>query len=348
MWSDEQRRFVRDHNWDRSSREVLLDFLSLPPRDVVGAVRQQLSEAIEARDLELVDDILGVMWSFEIDMRSYLDLVARLFGENWHRHRIHEWLVRELQDMADPSTVPILRAAIALKPAIGWEGDFTSNRVFFKRCSHALRAIDTAESLALIEECSYSKNDALRHEALYRLLKIERGAAKPLANAGGGVGPEAAEREIHERLSDLVFAAAATRGVENLRLMHSLIVEACLLFSARCGYDVYSELLAIVEAPGASFADVAHRERWFASLYLFLSVNIRCPLKLPENWDDLQEDLPHDIRYMLHGAGAGATTVRDLFLRAGANVEQRALPLVYRQNAHVLNQGYIVADGIDQ
>lgn len=349
MWSEEQRRFLKGHNWDINAREALIDVLSLPPEDVIGAVRRQFSEAIEVRDLDLVNDVLGVLWSFEVDMGVYLDLVARLFGENWHRHQmVHEWLIRQLQDRADPSTVPILRDAIALKPAVGWEGDYTSDRAFFQRCSHALRAIDTPESLALIEECSYSKNEALRDEALYRLLKIEHGEERLLADPGEGSVPGAGDREIQKRLRDLVYSMSETGGVENVRLVHSLIVEACLLYSARCGYDVYSELLRLVEAPVISFFDIVHGERWFLRLYLFLSVNIRRPIMSPGNRDGLLSTPFYEIEAMLRHAGASARVVHDLFQRAVTKVEQHTLPPIYRRNAHVVNEGYAIADSVDQ
>ena len=351
MWNDEQLQSILDFSSEKNSREELRKSLSLTPENIVQELRENLSAAIDAWDLERVSDVRWAAFILEVDMRSYVDLVARLFGADIHRHWVHEELVRALQDLADPAGIPILREAIALKPKIGWEDDYVESRSFFQRCSHALRAIDTPESLALIEECSYSNNSPLRDEALYRLLKIESGAEKPLANAGEGTAhgtPDAAKHEIKKSLWDLVYVLSETRGLENLRLVHSLIIEACLLYSARCGYDVYSELLAVVEAPGSSFADVAYRERWFARLYLFLSVNSRHPIKPPEDRDNLQETPFYEICAMLFHSGAESAEVYSVFQRTVANVKHRALPAIYLQNAHVLNEGYVIADGIER
>lgn len=352
MWNEEQRKSVWDYARKKASREEMLKALSIPPDDVVSVVYQQLSDAIDTRDGELISDVRWIAQFLQVDMRSYLDLVERLFGEDWHRQQVHEEFIHALQVLADPSTVPLLRMAIALKPKVGWEGDYTTDRNFFQRCSHALNDIDTSESLALIEECSHANDEALRDEALYRLIKIHSGEAKPLIDARDGISPalpDAVERKIQrESYYDIRDAFGESRGVESVKLAHSLIVEACMLYSAACGYDVYSELIAAIDAPKASFANIVDRERWFVRLYLFLSVNIRFPIKSKDNLKDTREYLPYNMYYMLRDHGAEAKPAYNVFRRAMVNVEEHALPSVYWHNEHTLKASYRIANDIER
>lgn len=93
-------------------------------------------------------------------------------------HDKHEDIIGYLQNYPDPASVPYLKSAIALKPALAYL-DYDDYGAYYKKCLWALQAIGTEEALAVIRECASSNDQALRTQALHRLDRIaqKRGTA---------------------------------------------------------------------------------------------------------------------------------------------------------------------------
>jgi hypothetical protein len=91
-------------------------------------------------------------------------------------HDGHEDIVSELQKCADPYAIPFLRQAIDNKPLLAYL-DYDDYGAFYKRCLWALRAIDTPESIAVIEAFAQSEIPELREQAEYRLSRIRNPGA---------------------------------------------------------------------------------------------------------------------------------------------------------------------------
>lgn len=89
-------------------------------------------------------------------------------------HEDHESIVRYLQQHSENESVPYLRKAIQLKPALKYM-DYDDYGSFYKKCLWALQDIATPDALAVIAECAKSDDPALREQAQYRLQKIADG-----------------------------------------------------------------------------------------------------------------------------------------------------------------------------
>jgi hypothetical protein len=89
---------------------------------------------------------------------------------------MHEDIIRLLQLQRDPYSIPFLRKAVLLKPSLEYLAydDYGS---YYKKCFWALRAIDTPEAIAAIEEFANCDDPVIRNEALYRLSQIRGDAA---------------------------------------------------------------------------------------------------------------------------------------------------------------------------
>jgi HEAT repeat protein len=91
-------------------------------------------------------------------------------------HMMHEDIIHFLQQQKDPYAIPFLRQAVLLKPCLDYLSydDYGS---YYKKCFWALRAIDTPEAIAVIQEFSKSDDPIIRNEASYRLSRIRGDAA---------------------------------------------------------------------------------------------------------------------------------------------------------------------------
>jgi hypothetical protein len=103
--------------------------------------------------------------------QQVIEWCARLLHED---HIDHEEIIRDLQDAADPHSIPSIRQAVLLKPRLKYLAydDYGS---YYKKCFWALRAIGTPEAIAVIQEFTTSEDAAAREQALYRLDQIKLG-----------------------------------------------------------------------------------------------------------------------------------------------------------------------------
>ena len=169
MWTSEQQNAITHYVIGKISRDQLLTALSLELSQVPGEFRRQLRLAIDNRDSDLAEVALLVASGFEIPAATYTDLTCLLLVEDWHNQ--HENLIGNMQEAAEPQTVPIISKAIDLKPRLEYL-DYDDYGSYYKKCLWALQAIGTPEAIAVIEDCSRSQDTALQEQAAYRLSKI--------------------------------------------------------------------------------------------------------------------------------------------------------------------------------
>jgi hypothetical protein len=96
-------------------------------------------------------------------------------AQKWNRlidpnHLDHEEIIRYLQDHPDSGSVPYLKEAILLKPALEYL-EYDDYGAYYKKCLWALQEIGTPEAVRLIRECAVSDIPELKGEAIYRLSK---------------------------------------------------------------------------------------------------------------------------------------------------------------------------------
>ena len=77
-----------------------------------------------------------------------------------------------LQDCRDPSSVPILKKAILLKPRLEYL-EYDDYGSYYKKCLWALQDIGTDEAILVIRDFANSEDSALKEHAEYRLSKIK-------------------------------------------------------------------------------------------------------------------------------------------------------------------------------
>jgi hypothetical protein len=87
------------------------------------------------------------------------------------KHMLHEEIVWRLQQRKDPYAIPFLRQAVLLKPQLE-HLSYDDYGAYYKKCFWALRAIGTAEAIAVIEEFAESSDAVVREQAKYRLFRI--------------------------------------------------------------------------------------------------------------------------------------------------------------------------------
>jgi HEAT repeat protein len=118
----------------------------------------------------LVEAALLLAYTIKVPEDTYTDLGCQLLGEDWHTQ--HENLIGNLQEIADPQTIPAIKRAIDLKTSLLYL-EYDDYGSYYKKCLWALQAIGTPEAISAIEDCTYSRDSLLRDQALHRLSKIK-------------------------------------------------------------------------------------------------------------------------------------------------------------------------------
>ncbi len=90
-------------------------------------------------------------------------------------HRSHQRILRELQRLRDPSSVPVLRAALT-DGFDRYAYTCSEDGVIAKWFSWALAEIGSAEAIAVLDDFARSENPEIREEMKYRLAKLSKRA----------------------------------------------------------------------------------------------------------------------------------------------------------------------------
>lgn len=147
---------IRRHEAVARFPKVLLDDGAFIESEVEAAIEAGMPDALDEAVL-----LLGLG-----EPAPYLALKNRLLVTPGHR--FHQMLAKDLQDLADPSTVPFVRRALEM----GFDHlayTASDDGVIAKWYSWLLAAIGTPEALELIAEYADSGNAEVAAEMRYRL-----------------------------------------------------------------------------------------------------------------------------------------------------------------------------------
>jgi hypothetical protein len=131
---------------------------------LVTALRQAILAADADRIYMLIDVALKLP---DTEKATLLNEVLVIRG-----HRRHQEIVRHLQLLASPSSVPFLRQMLDEGIAHMVECSNSESGVVAKWFSHALFSIGTPEAIEVIRQFSAHSDEAVRQEMLYRLSKL--------------------------------------------------------------------------------------------------------------------------------------------------------------------------------
>lgn len=149
--------------------------------------------------------------------------------------------------------------------------------------------------------------------------------------------------DITEKLRELVLEISDTRGVENVRIVHSVLVECCHYLSKQIGQDILPQMMALIEAP-------YDENNWEGRTFIYkmiaykLRTNIFYEIDGPDSLLIMQEELPGGIDEILSMDGLTEWERYDIFSRGVQNVDINRLPKIYQRNAHVIHEGYAIQE----
>jgi hypothetical protein len=128
----------------------------------------EMAVAIEKDDWEASYDLVCLTQTID-DPEVRADVLNQLLVMPGHKH--HQAVTMEIQQLRSPLSVPYIRQILA-------EGfqmfQYTCSEVgvIAKWFSHALASINTAESIAVIEEYAHANNPEIAEEMAYRLTRL--------------------------------------------------------------------------------------------------------------------------------------------------------------------------------
>lgn len=128
----------------------------------------EFNKAIAADDQRLAYSFIDVV--LHSDDQNTVPLLHEMLLVRGHRH--HQEIVRMIQLIGDPASVPYLRKAFdeSVEHMIEYNG--SGSGVVAKWFSHAFRNIGTPEAIAAIQEYAQHPDPEIRDEMLYRLARI--------------------------------------------------------------------------------------------------------------------------------------------------------------------------------
>ena len=131
---------------------------------VLTELRTAIANGDDHRVYLLVDVALALNNDGRVDLLNEMLLIKG--------HRRHQEIVKEIQSLASPSSIPYLRRAF--EEHLDYMADYncSGTGVVAKWFSHALFCIGTHEALELLRAWSKHADSEVRDEMLYRLSKL--------------------------------------------------------------------------------------------------------------------------------------------------------------------------------
>ncbi|TDR42997.1 hypothetical protein DFR29_1071 [Tahibacter aquaticus] len=128
----------------------------------------EMAAAVACLDREAAEQVLESVQTVEpesvrVDVLNQLLLMTG--------HELHQKVAWEIQQLGSPSSVPFIRQVLerGFEP---FDYTFSESGVIAKWFSHALAAINTPESIALIREFTRSEDKEVAEEMAYRLERL--------------------------------------------------------------------------------------------------------------------------------------------------------------------------------
>jgi hypothetical protein len=138
--------------------------------------------------------------------------------------------------------------------------------------------------------------------------------------------------EIEQKISDIEDQFAELRGIDSVRAIHSLLVEAARFCDAKYGSGILSD----IEKFGLSRDfDISKKSFAYRYIYNSLFINLYQEEDPPDSGRILQEELPLGISEILPMCGLSKEEVYEVFCRALENEGKNKLWDVYDNNFFV-------------
>ena len=151
------------------------------------------------------------------------------------------------------------------------------------------------------------------------------------------LGRKLKRSEMHERLLAVSDSVADVRGIENIRLVHSILFEATRYCEAKFDIGIYEE---IINSDDPLRMDLSGREYAFTSLSYRFMENIFHGIDPLDSTLNMQGELPSSVWETLENCGLTEEEIYSIFCDGIERVDKNDLPPIYRNNAHVIKEGY--------
>jgi hypothetical protein len=138
--------------------------------------------------------------------------------------------------------------------------------------------------------------------------------------------------ELWNKTRILSLGISRLRGVQNLKLIHSVLYEAAKYCEQKYRIRIYD---AIIKSGEFIDQDVANSHPAFMYIFYSLSKNIYHRIDPPDSALNMQQDLPGTIREALEITGPTDEELYQIYTKGLENVEKNTLPKAYRENEHV-------------
>lgn len=132
---------------------------------LLAEIQQAIASSDERRVWLLTDVVLDWDGPGKADVLNEVLLIKG--------HRRHQEIVREIQLLADPSSVPYLRRLFDQELTFMSDYNGSGTGVVAKWFSHALFSIGTQEAIEALRTYAQHPDEEVREEMLYRLGKLD-------------------------------------------------------------------------------------------------------------------------------------------------------------------------------
>ena len=131
------------------------------------------------------------------------------------------------------------------------------------------------------------------------------------------------EIDITGKLRELVLDISDIRGVENVRIVHSVLVEACRYFEKKMAANILDDIMHMLQKDfnGQKHDEHNQREWIVCNIYYKFYFNIFHEIDGPDSLLIMQEELPCGINETLRMHGLTEWERYDIFSRGLKNVD---------------------------
>lgn len=133
--------------------------------EVIG---KGLETAYEKKDVENIEDLIYLIFKFEVFNKEYVNILNKLLISEWHYK--HEDIVILLQKISSEKSLKYLYDAIELHPEyLKWD----DNYAFEVKCVRAIYHIGMEKSYSYLEKLCEHSNAVIREMAQRQLKKLQ-------------------------------------------------------------------------------------------------------------------------------------------------------------------------------
>ena len=151
------------------SKEYFLKKFSVDIKKETEFVKTEIKSVIDSSNPEEIEMLISLIW-LTGNSFSFLDELNELLVNP--NHSSHQVIAKELQNIANPKTIPFIRKALETNFDY-LEYTCSESDAIAKWFSHLLFSIGTDEAFELMKEYSNSKDIGVAKEMKYRLTKVK-------------------------------------------------------------------------------------------------------------------------------------------------------------------------------